>query len=176
MKIKTKILALVMGLLCCTFVQAQNAIADKNLQKECKKTQKLLKKGGWKVYASTQSLESAVEKYYVEMEAGGDSVILVMGQSRAGNENMAMSKAMANALSLSAGMIETNVSSVTNMIIANINEGKDIHSKSESDTHIITHICQTMKGMKPSLRIYRRITDDKGKEVVEMNLFYLVRL
>ena len=171
-----RIIAVVLGIMMCSFMQAQSSLTDKNLQKECKNTQKLLKKGGWKVYASTQSLESAVEGYYVDMETAGKSASMVFGHSRAGNENMAASMADAYAKAMAAGMIATDVSAATSQTIANLNNGKDAKSSIEFTSVTRTSVNQLIKGMSPSMRVYRNIKDDNGKDVVEMMVYYLFKL
>ena len=170
-----RIIAVVLGIMMCSFMQAQSSLTDKNLQKECKNTQKLLKKGGWKVYASNQSLESAVEGYYVDMETAGKSASMVFGHSRAGNENMAASMADAYAKAMAAGMIATDVSAATSQTIANLNNGKDAKSSIEFTSVTRTSVNQLIKGMSPSMRVYRNIKDDNGKDVVEMMVYYLFK-
>lgn len=160
----------------CPFVQAQSSLTNKNLQKECKNTQKLLKKGGWKVYASSQSLESAVIGYYVDMETAGKSASMVFGHSCAGSENMAVSMADAHAKAMAAGMIATDVSDATIQTITNLNNNQDVQTSIEFTSVTRTSVSQLIKGMSPSMRVYRKVKDDNGKEMVEMMVYYLFKL
>lgn len=166
---------MVLGIMMCSFMQAQSSLTDKNLQKECKNTQKLLKKGGWKVYAFTQSLESAVEKYYVDMQTAGNSASMVFGHSTASSENIAKTKAEVYAMAMAAGAIATDVRSATSQTIVNVNDGKDPKSSIEFTSVTETSVSQTIKGMTPSMRVCRNIKDANGKDMVEMMVYYLFK-
>ena len=170
-----RIISLITLLLCLTCLGfAQTGLQDKVLRKECKKTIKLMEKGGWHVFASTKSIETAVTQYYEQLEAGGNEVRLVVGHATATNENMALSTARANAMNMTAGMIESNVTGATTMMMTNLNQGKEVQSGLESTNVTEVSVRQSLKGMVPALQVYRTLPDKKGK--VEMQLFYLVKI
>ncbi len=172
-----KILTLLLLLL--TLVQtgfSQSGIQDKLLRKECKKTIKLMKKGGWKVYASTASLETAVSGHFAQMEAGGGGLQLVVGHSRNKNENLAYSAARANALSQTAGMKESQISGATSLIMSNLNEGREAKSGLSFTNQFEISVRQTLKGMSPSLQVYRKVPGKKQELLTEVQMFYLVKM
>ena len=166
-------------LLLFTFVQAgsaQSSIQDKLLRKECKKTIKLMKKGGWKVYASAASLEAAVTRHFAQMDSGGNGLQLVIGHSRNKSENLAYSAARASAMNQTAGMKETQISGATSVVISNLNEGRDAKSGLDFSNVIETSVRQTLKGMSPSLQVYRHVPGQKQDVLTEMQVFYLVKM
>ena len=93
--------------------QALSSVMDKTLKKEYKGTLKEFKKGGWTVFASTQSLDDALEKYFQKRQSGGGTPIV--GRGEASNNNLANSKARVDAIKEYATMLETKIEAENNM-------------------------------------------------------------
>ena len=154
---------------------AQGTLRDKALRKECKKTLKLMKKGGWDVYASPKTIDEAVIQYYMELEADKMQSMIVIGHGCRKSAQLAQKEANAMALSETAGMIESEVASATSLVMENLNSGKDVQSGIRSNTNVDVRVRQTLKGMRPSLQVYRKVTGKDKQEQTEVQVFYLVK-
>ena len=78
---------------CTTFCWAQTEKLSKSAMKSYKNECKQLKKEGWKVYDNALSVDEVMMKYYRQLEAGGDSVFVVIGMGHAKNVNTAYNQA-----------------------------------------------------------------------------------
>ena len=154
---------------------AQGTIQDKLLRKECKKTLKLMKKGGWDVYASSKTIDEAVTQYYTQLDAQGKTANIVIGHSCRKSAQLAQREANNMALSETAGMIESEVSGATSLVMENLNSGKDVHSSIRTNSNVDVRVRQNLKGMRPSLQVYRKVTGKDGQEQTEFQVFYLVK-
>lgn len=153
---------------------AQGSIQDKTLRKECKKTLKLMKKGGWDVYASPKTIDEAVEQYYRQLEADGMRSVIIIGYGCRKSAQMAQKEANAMALSETAGMIESEVASATSLVMENLNSGKDVKSGMRYSNDVNVRVRQVLKGMRPSLQVYRKVVGKDKAEQTEVQVFYLV--
>jgi len=137
-----------------------------NLSKEAikshKKVCKQLKKDGWTTYDKVLSLEDAMMQYYLQMEAGADSLQQVIGMGRDMNPNMAYSQARHQASVSRATQKGINIKVFTEAIMSS-SEG------CSTEVNTFTHVEQTIKSLKPVVSLCRKMKDG----TTEVNLYYL---
>ena len=78
------------------------------------------------------------------------------------------------ALSETAGMIESEVASATSLVMENLNSGKDVKSGMRYSNDVNVRVRQVLKGMRPSLQVYRKVVGKDKAEQTEVQVFYLV--
>ena len=139
-------------------------ITDKTLKKEYKGTLKELKKGGWKVFASTQSLDEAWEKYFLKRQNDGGTPIV--GRGEASNNNVANSKARVDAVKEYTTMLETQIEAEHDVSFIN----KDGETLQRFRSIVRANTEQCIRDMSPVLSLTRKV--ESGR--YEMQLFYLV--
>ena len=155
--------------------RAQGTFHNKVLQKECKKTLKLMKKGGWDVYASPKTIDEAVTQYYMQLDADAMQSIIIIGHGCRKSAQLAHKEANAMALSETAGMIESEVSSATSLVMENLNSGKDVQSGLHTTNNVDVRVRQVLKGMRPCLQVYRKVMGKDSQEQTEVQVFYIVK-
>ncbi len=156
----------------CLLADAQ--ISNKEIRKACKTTIKTLKKEGWKVAGSKQTIDVAVTKYYQKWEAGGTGLEMVVGSGEASDINLARSKARTHANKRLAEGKGININSVNEMQIGNAtNDNGETETSSNMQTRTVAQSNQRLQGVSPVLEIYRTKTVD-GKEMNEFRLYYLI--
>lgn len=74
-------------------VNAQNKQIEKAVKKEVKQKLKELKKGGYEIFGSSRTLETALTKHYTTLETEGEKVLEVVGFSTAKSHNLAATAA-----------------------------------------------------------------------------------
>jgi hypothetical protein len=146
-------------------------IKNKAIKKECKRMTKQLKKEGWKVFDTTSTdLNAAVQAFYEALEAGGSNVQSLTATGTASNMNMAKSKAKAHAAQDYAGQLRSEVESITNVEVQNIQNGETVSSQKDMKNSLTVKVEQMVKGMTPMLTLRREID---GKTEVQM--LYIVK-
>lgn len=143
-------------------LSASSQITDKALKKEYKETLKRFRKEGWKVYASSQSLDEGFERYYTKRQNEGGTPIL--GRGDGSNNNMANTKARVEAVREYASQLETKIEAETRISLSGAEDAQHFRSIVKSKTE------QCIRGMSPVLSLSRKV--DSGK--YEMLLYYLV--
>lgn len=153
------------------FALSTSAFADdgklsKSLQKECKQQIKQLKKEGWTVWGKTQTIESALEAHYLEMQSSGIQATSIEGRATAKTPNMAIRKATTNAQVQYASMKNSNVSASTQTEITNTS-GADTESETRFNANYSSQTESKIKGFNPTA-IFCRTTKDGIYEVLAL--------
>jgi len=101
-------------------------------------------------------------QYYLQMEAGADSLQQVIGMGRDMNPNMAYSQARHQASVSRATQKGINIKVFTEAIMSS-SEG------CSTEVNTFTHVEQTIKSLKPVVSLCRKMKDG----TTEVNLYYL---
>ena len=153
-----------LGSICCI---AQTGNLSKNGLKNYKKTCKQLKKEGWKVYDKALSLDDAMMKYYLQLEAGADSVVEFVVEGQAKNANKAYLQAKHRATFGQAAKKSLYVKGKTSVKESSDKSGEmtKIHHSNVAETE------QSIKSLSPALSLYRTLKDG----TTEINLYYITK-
>ena len=98
---------------------ANDGKLSKVLQKECKQQIKRLKKEGWTVWGKTQTIESALEAHFLEMEEYGIDAVSIEGRATAKTPNIAIQKATSHAKAQYSSMKSSKVRVATQTEMTN---------------------------------------------------------
>lgn len=90
-------------------MNAQNKQIEKAVKKEVKQKLKELKKGGYEIFGSSRTLETALNKHYTTLETEGEKVLEVVGFSTAKSHNLAAAAAMNSAANRYATASSTQI-------------------------------------------------------------------
>lgn len=145
---------------------AQDGKLSKTLQKECKKQVKQLNKEGWTVWGKTQSIESALEAHYLQMQESGIEAVSIEGRGKAKTPNTAIRKATINAQVQYSSMKHSDVSGSTKTEITNTS-GAETESKTEFEADYTSHTESKIKGFNPTVILCRE-TKDSNYEVLAL--------
>lgn len=146
---------------------AETKILSKSAKKSFKSECKLLKKEGWKVFGNETSVDDALMKYYLQIEADGESVITVIGMGQAPNINTAYTQAQHRASVALASKKGVRVENLTVVKTSNTSEGStnEVHSMNYAQAE------QILRNQEPVTSLYRKKTDGS----TEINLYYIIR-
>ena len=139
---------------------------NKALQKECKQQIKQLKKEGWTVWGKIQSIESALEAHYKEMQAGGITAVSIEGRATAKTPNTAIRKATTNAQVQYASMRSSEVRAATQTEISNTT-GAEAESETRFNANYSSQTESKIKGFNPTV-IFCRSSNDGIYEVLAL--------
>lgn len=154
-----------LGGVCCI---AQTGNLSKSSMKNYKKTCKLLKKEGWKVYDKVSSIEDAMMKYYLQLEAGADTVVefVVTGQAKNANKAYLQAKHRATLGQAAKKSLYVKGSSGVKVSVDKSGESNTkMHHSNMAETE------QTIKSISPTLSLYRTLKDG----TTEINLYYITK-
>ena len=96
-------------MLTVTNAQTLTKQQEKAVKKEVSKKLKDLKKGGYEIFGSSRTLETALTKHYTALEAEGDNVREVVGYSTAKSANLASAAAFNSAATAYASQASQQV-------------------------------------------------------------------
>lgn len=145
---------------------AQDGKLSKTLQKECKKQVKQLNKEGWTVWGKTQSVESALEAHYLEMQKSGINAVSIEGRATAKTPNMAIRKATTNAQVQYSSMKGSEVRAATQTDISN-SSGAETESETRFNANYSSQTEAKIKGFNPTA-IFSRTKKDGIYEVLAL--------
>ncbi len=145
---------------------ADSGKLSKTLQKEWKQQVKQLKKEGWTVWGKTQSIESALEAHYLQMQECGIEAVSIEGRGKAKTPNTAIRKATINAQVQYSSMKHSDVSGSTKTEITNTS-GAETESKTEFEADYTSHTESKIKGFNPTVILCRE-TKDSNYEVLAL--------
>lgn len=154
-----------------------NRALGKVLKKEFKQKKKELKKGKWEIYGSSFSLETALQRHYEKLLAGGEGVSEVQGfASNFNSKNIGHQMSVNNACNNYARRAG---STVRGRIVSDITADAD-NIDSEFDKFYAAYestVEKEIKGeMSESFSIIREVGKDKnsGKVMYEMQSFFII--
>lgn len=150
------------GAYCLAETKALSKSSMKNYKNECKQ----LKKDGWKVFDNASSVDDAMMKYYLKLEAGGENVMTVIGIGQDLNINTAYTQAKHRASVALASKKGVRVENQTIVKMSNSDDGStsDIHSMNYAQAE------QIIRTQKPVASLCRKQVDG----TTEINLFYII--
>ena len=156
--------------LASVYCLAQTGELSKRGMKNYKNTCKQLKKEAWRVYDNDLSLDDAIMKYYLQLEAGADSVLEMMYNGQARDVNKAYSIAKHRASMGQAFRKSLYLKNNTSML-EYASSGKSGENKSEIHISNFAHTTANVKSLTPSLCLYRTLDDG----TTEINLYYIIK-
>ena len=194
---KTKLfyfVAIVVGMMCCTTVSAQddkqmlkeqNAIM-KQATKDAKKQAKELKKDGWKVAVGATPMEKQLEELFVK-ERGGKAGLpqYIIGRSEAVSGSYAAARkiAVARAREEVAGTINTKVAGILESTLTNVQTSSvDVATVQKDVSTAKQLIDQTLDKADVIFEVYREVNnntqfqigvafaDSKAKEILKLSM------
>ena len=175
---KLLIALLTLCLLAPVSADAQNNRAlGKVLKKELKMKKKELKKGKWEIYGSSFSLETALQRHYEKLLAGGEGVTEVLGvASNFNSKNIGHQIAVNNACNTYARRAGSTVRGRVVSDLAADAENIDTEFDKFYAAYEST-VEKEIKGeMSESFSVIREIGKDKnsGKMMYEMQTYFIV--
>jgi hypothetical protein len=158
------VLLILGGTSCLAKTEGLSKSSQKSYKKECKR----LNKEGWKVFDKSISLDEAMLKHFLEMEASADSILEVIVEGQAKNINTAYSQAKHRASVGQASRISVHIKGQTDVQMSIVSDNS---AKTRFRNSTYTHVQQTIKALSPTLSLYRTLKDG----TTEINLYYLVK-
>ena len=137
---------------------------DKAYKKECKQVCNQLKKDGWKVYGSSQPLETFMDDYNRRQDK--EDLVSIIGCGSAESINIAIRKATNHAIVQYANMKGSHIQGrVTTEMHNQGGGGESIGSGS------VTSISQAVKSLGQSFTLTRQLHNN----TIEARIYYLVK-
>ncbi len=162
---------LALMLLCPSFIIAQNKALNKALKKEYKSKMKEYKKGGWKIYGSSRSLDVALLKHYDKLNQGGDNVYEVVGVASAfKSKNVGKQTATNNACNIYASQAGSHIKG---RVVSDIGANADDVS-AEFDHFYAAYERLVEKEIRGEMSESFSIIRDKGDGSFEMQIYFIV--
>ena len=147
---------------CVVAANAVNGDEDKlskPLQKEYKSQMKQLKKEGWKIMNSAQSLEKAMISHFLVVQKCGIDAIILTGEGESTDYNRAYSRASNKVAAQYASMKGSDVKSFGETVTKNEN-GATVSSESSYKNITTVSTKQKVGNLIPTVVMYRML--DKG--------------
>jgi hypothetical protein len=175
MKKTVQLLLVVIGLLfACPVVNAQSKASNKALAKECKRKKKEFAKEGWKVFATSRSIDGALDAHYRKLQ--NENVIEIVSFANALKKNNLMQTAKNNAANLYA---RSAGSYVKGRVVSDM--GNNANDVSAEFDHFYaayeTLVEKEIKGeLRESFSVIREVMTDKksGQPIYEVQSFYII--
>lgn len=155
-----------------TGICSADGLQDKSLQQEYKRLCKKMKSEGWKVHGRSRALEAALEAHFVALEAGGDSVVAIVGNGRSKSTNTAVNQAINDAKKRYASLLGSDIDIQRESKEENRNENGKVTTTSTFASDSQTTTKQNVKGFEPTMTVRRTLEDG----TIEMQVYYVVRI
>ena len=157
-------------MLTVTNAQTLTKQQEKAVKKEVSKKLKDLKKGGYEIFGSSRTLETALTKHYTALEAEGDNVREVVGYSTAKSANLASAAAFNSAATAYASQASQQVKGrVLSDMASDVS-----NAEAEFDKFYATYegkVQQEIRGaLKPSFSVKHIEPDGR----IAVQAFYLI--
>ncbi len=157
-------------MLTVTNAQTLTKQQEKAVKKEVSKKLKDLKKGGYEIFGSSRTLETALTKHYTALEAEGDNVREVVGYSTAKSANLASAAAFNSAATAYASQASQQVKGrVLSDMASDVS-----NAETEFDKFYATYegkVQQEIRGaLKPSFSVKHNEPDGR----ISVQAFYLI--
>lgn len=146
---------------------AQGHQDDKAYKKECKQVCSQLKKDGWKVYDSSQSLETVMSDFNRRQDT--EKLLPIIGCGSAESINIAIRKATSHAIVQYANMKGSHIQGRTTTMMHNKGGGTNDTESLGSGT--VTSVSQSVKALKQSFTLTRQLHNN----TIEARIYYLVK-
>ena len=137
---------------------------DKAYKKECKAVCSQLKKDGWKVYGSSQPLETAMSDYNRRQDT--ENLLPIIGCGSAESINIALRKATNHAIVQYANMKGSHIQGRSTTEMHNTGGGVE-----SSVSGSVTSVSQSVKALKQSFTLTRELPN----KTIEARIYYLVK-
>lgn len=167
---------ILMALLMVSFLfpaisNAQNKALRKAQKKEYKAKMKEYKKGGWKIFGSSRSLEVALLTHYDKLNTGGDDVYEVVGIASAfKSKNVGKQTATNNACNIYASQAGSHIKG---RIISDMGSNADDVS-AEFDHFYAAYERLVEKEIRGEMTESFSVIRDRGDGSYEMQTYFLV--
>lgn len=149
-------------------------LTEKGIKKEVKKKAKELKKGGWTIYSSPYTLETALTAYYQELQKEGSKHMTGVASSFV-SKNVGKQAALNSAINEYSREAK---SFVRGRVISDMFNNASEDVPEEFDKFYAAYesmVVNEIRGeLKPSFSVIRSTGMKDGKEVFEMQTFFVV--
>ena len=151
-------------------VNAQNKQIEKAVKKEVKQKLKELKKGGYEIFGSSRTLETALTKHYTTLETEGEKVLEVVGFSTAKSHNLAATAAQNSAATRYASSASAQVKGRTLSDMAS-----DVaNHEAEFDKFYAAYEAKVEQEIRGELRPSFSVKKDNGDGTISVQSFFIV--
>ena len=162
-----RILLCMLSLFGICICMAQGHQDDNAYKKECKKVCSQLKKDGWKMYGSSQLLETAMNDYNRRQDT--EKLVPIIGCGSAESINFALRKATNHAIVQYATLKGSHLQGLSTTVMHNNGVGA---SGTESYGSVsVTSVSQSVKALKQSFTLTRQLHNN----TIEARIYYLVK-
>ena len=151
-------------------VNAQNKQIEKAVKKEVKQKLKELKKGGYEIFGSSRTLETALTKHYTTLETEGEKVLEVVGFSTAKSHNLAATAAQNSAATRYASSASAQDKGRTLSDMAS-----DVaNHEAEFDKFYAAYEAKVEQEIRGELRPSFSVKTDNGDGTISVQSFFIV--
>ena len=167
------IVTMMLSMMCCTIVNAQNLkqleknkkVLIKQVKKEAKKQAKTLKKDGWKVAVGAAPIRTQLQELFLR-ERGGSSVGMkqyIVGKSEAMSSSYAEARklAIARAKEELASSLRTEVSALMSSSTINVQgNALDVQTDQRDESKAKQLIDQSLEETEVVMELYREVNNN----------------